>query len=79
MEAAVETEASWCFSLVCLSTPLQQLFGPGSLWQSLSGTGARELDCLSPTAVYPVVAGSAVVAAAVVMAAEFDVFSADCH
>lgn len=81
------TEASWCFLLACLLTPLQRLVGPDSLWPSLSGTGARELDCPSPTTAFPVVvAGSAVAAAAaaaaaaaVAAAAEFGVFLADCH
>lgn len=70
------TEASWCFLWACLLMPLQPLAGPGSLWQSSSGTGARELDCPSPTAVCPVVAAASAVAAA---AAEFGAVSADCH
>lgn len=69
---------------MCPSTPLRLLPGPGSLWQSLSGTGARELDCLSPTAVHPVAAAAAsaaasAVVAAVAAAADFGAASADCH
>lgn len=80
--AAVPVQTSWCFSWGCPSTPQRLLPGPGSLWRSLSGTGARELDCLSPTAVRPVAAAAAsavVAAAAVAAAADFGAASADCH
>lgn len=81
--AAVPVQTSWCFSWVCPSTPLRLLPGPGSLWRSSSGTGARELDCLSPTAVRPVAAAAAAsaaaAAAAVAAAADFGAASADCH
>lgn len=74
-------ETSWCFSWACLLTPLRQLAGPGSLWRNSSGTGARELDYLSPTAVCPAVAAASAVAAvvAVAAAAAFGAVSADCH
>ena len=82
-------EASWCFLLARLLTPPRLLTGPGSLWRSSSGTGAREPDCLSQTAVSPVVAAASAVAVAVAVAAvavvavavaaDFGATSADCR
>lgn len=76
-------ETSWCSLWVCLLPPLQPLTGLGSLWLSSSGTGARELDCPSPTAARPVAsapfAAAPVAAAVAPAAAEPAVILAGCR